>query len=192
MIYEITKELATKLSARQVPWRVIYGPERTQTVVPVDPRIVVSRDRKGGDEFPGFRSLHRPPSRGLRRLGVSVRVFAQSTVAGARVQDHERLGDAAVDQVQAALYEIGKIRKTELTLVSGRYLDAAELELEGLLTWPGVVYELRFTVDRNVVDRDWAQVAAEEVEAGTDVTVTSTTQVRLATSNGAPETACGV
>lgn len=199
MIYEISKELGAKLAAAEVPAPVSYGPERASTTAFNRTRIVVERDRKGGDEClppvsatkaPNASSRSAAPMVGMRRIGCVCRVYAQSTVDGARVQEHERVGDLLMDQVMVALRAIASERKTTLQMSSARLLSAEELEMAKLESWPGVVYELRFSVDRGVYDRKWSLATLEEL-ATTDGLVTSTTQATLQGGTAPAVVACG-
>lgn len=196
MIYELQKELAAELEARGVPYPVLYGPESAQTTTPaVRSRIVLERDRKQGDRFDGPRSVHvNHQLSAVRAIGCVLRIYAASTAAGARVQDHERLADALLDRVTVALRKCVNVRKTLHRITAAKLLDGDELELRGLATWPGVVYELRFEIDRGVFDRDWDGSAAPEAAIGGQdgVVITSSTKVRLPGQDPqTSETSCG-
>lgn len=210
MIYEISREVAAELVTRGCPLPVVYGPERVNAGALTRSRIVFERDRQGGDavKAPPSRvqrtaTVNSTPTRApivlARALGVIVRVWASSTVAGAAVQDHEAEAEAAADQVLVALRKAIAVRHTLWGVTSARYLDAASLaaagiRVDGLESWPGVVYELRLTIDRGVFDSVWSGAGAETVTLGTEagqVPTVSTDYIRLATSDAEPVTACG-
>jgi hypothetical protein len=161
VIYEITQELKAALEARGVPVPVEYGPEPKTSTAFSRTRIVVERDRQGGDSIPDHRSVHRNPRmHGVRAMGAVCRIYASSTVTGASVHDHERLADQLADKVQVALRQIVSTRRTLWRVLSAKLLSAAELGQLELETWHGVVYELRFQVDRGVLDTSWTDDAS--------------------------------
>lgn len=188
MIYEISHELSAELRARGVPYPVIYRESRTRTIGSVpDTRIVIERDRRGGDQAGNPISQFKNPRRvASRRIGVLIRVFAQSTIDGAREPDHEDLADEIIDHVEMALRVVLVKRKTFHAIAQSKLLDGEEMAALGIEQWPGVVYELRVLIDRNVIDRNFIGEAREQT---TLTAINSTTKVRLGV--GPPETACG-
>lgn len=193
MMHSITLEVGAELRARGVPFAVVYGPERMGTTVTSAPRIVIERDRKAGDGVGPARSVHtNPHMRAVRAIGCVARIFGKSNAAGAGVQDHEAIADQLVDKVLVALDKVVRSNQTLWRPVSGKFLTAEDLAARGLTTWPGVVYELQFTVDRGVFDTDFAGEAAPETSLGgvDGVTVKSKTKVTV-NGIGTPETACG-
>lgn len=192
MMHSITLEVAAQLRARGVPHAVVYGPERTGTTVTGPVRIVIERDRAAGDGIGPARSVHtNPKMRAVRAIGCVARVFAKSNVAGAGGHDHEAVADQLIDALVVALDVVVRSNQTLWSPVSGKFLTAEDLAARGLTTWPGVVYELRFTVDRGVFDLDFAGEAAPEADVGPGgVGIKSTTKVTV-NGVGTPETACG-
>lgn len=157
MLYDISKVVATELATRGCPLRVVYGPERSNDVGLTDPRIVFERPRAAVDTSgPPRSSKNNPPRRAERLIVGRIRVYASSTADGARVQDHEEQAEQAVDLVIVCLQiALGRARVTG-TIGTGGYVPANQLGLDGLETWPGVVYELPITIRRAVYDRSWA------------------------------------
>lgn len=202
MLYEISKEVSTELAAQGCPVPVVYGPERQGAtgVAITTSRIVFERDRSGGDSSgPGRGRTVNPKMLYTRNVGAVCRVFAQSTESGARVQDHERLADLVWDKVEVALYKVIAKRKDAWRVASSKLLSAEELAMRGLEVWPGVVYEVRFTVSRGVYDTTWTEAAKPEASvsaagsSGTPgVTIESADEIKLTNGPvGAPaETAC--
>ncbi|HEU4431454.1 MAG TPA: hypothetical protein VFT98_22025 [Myxococcota bacterium] len=198
MIYALARDIDAELRTRGVPFPVLYGPEGRTTTALTRNRIVIERPReRGADSTSGPRSQHNNPGIvNVRAVAAVVRIFAQSTVAGAAVQDHEDLADAAADMFEAALYKVTKSAKwrTLYTLPAWGLLGQAELQLLELTTWNGVVYEARFTVDRGVKNAlTWTAPSRPEKEFGVGadkVGITSTTQVTI-NGQGSPETGCG-
>jgi hypothetical protein len=157
MLYSVSQIVATELALRGCPLRVVYGPERFSDVGFTDARIVFERPRESGDVVgPPRSSKGNPPRRAERGIAGVVRVYAHSTVDGARVQDHEGQAEQAVDLLIVALQIAAARSVTTLSIGAGGYLSAQALEVDGLEAWPGVVYELAITVQRAVFDRTWA------------------------------------
>ena len=156
MLYEVSRLVETELQSRGCPIPVVYGPERAEDLALVRSRIVFERPRAGGDVVgPPRVSKTNPPRRAERGVQGIVRVFAHSTVAGARVQDHEEIAEQAVDLVIVSLQIAAAKMETTFGIGGGGYLSASVLGLDGLTTWPGVVYELTITLQRGVFDRTW-------------------------------------
>lgn len=176
MLAAITYELRELLKARGVPYPVGYGPERSTQSVAVDSHIVVERDRERGDEFkPPPTSRYNPHLDHSRDIGAICRVFARSTLSGAGPEDHERVADTVVDQVAIVLRAIISRRRTFWAVRSAKLMTAAEMAYAGI-TWPGVVYELRFTVSRGVTDATFqGEIAGESTFGGAHGTTVSTT-----------------
>jgi hypothetical protein len=162
MLYEVSKLVETQLENRGCPLRVVYGPERYADVGLTDSRIVFERPRSAGDVTgPPKCSKNNPPRRAERTIAGTIRVFAHSTVAGARVQDHEDIAEQTVDLIIVALQVALASLIVTGTIGSGGYLSEDELSLPELEAWPGVVYELPITIQRAVYDRTWAGSSKE-------------------------------
>lgn len=157
MIHELAGLLRTALAAKGVPYEVVYGP----TAVPPkvgSTRIQILRDTEAGDQVLGPRSQHLNARQfNVRAMGAMARVHATSTLAGAQRHDHEDLADAIIDHIQVALYKIGRDAKTPI-----RFVRAGIVTDQTADGWGGVVYELRFQIDRGVRDTKWTGEAAPE------------------------------
>lgn len=171
MIHEIAKELDAKLKAKGVPVRVVTGPERTDGQAQRE-RIVLERDRDSGDSFGPVRSQHgNPKARMTRTVGCLMRIYAQSTSAGAAVYEHERRAETILDRIVCSLDDVIRgDRKSSWALRDGKFTSPTDLQQSQ--TWSGALYELRFSVDRSVFDRAWPTVAdpqgAKRPEGGFD------------------------
>jgi len=166
MLAAITSQLRDSLQARLVPHPVRYGPERATQSSSVRPHVTIERDRQQGDTIgPPPTNRRNPRLLYKRGIGGICRVFAHSTVAGAQVEDHERDADKVINQVIIALRDIIVARKSAMRIRSSRFLTASELAEAGL-TYPGVVYELRFEVDMGVADTNYQAEAADESTFG--------------------------
>jgi len=157
VIHEVASLLRTALGAKGVPYEVVYGP----TAVPPkvgSTRIQILRDTDAGDQVLGPRSQHVNARQfSVRAMGAIARVHATSTLAGAQRHDHEDLADAIVDQLQIELYKIARDGKTLI-----RFVRAGIVTDQTADGWSGVVYELRFQIDRGVRDTKWTGAAAPE------------------------------
>lgn len=193
MLAAITDQLREALQedARAVPFPVAYGTEHPASGLAVESHIVLFVDRAAGDVFSSPTGLNRNPQhRANVAEGAVCRIYARSTKAGARERDHEALARAVRDQVIVALQVILGARKNGPWLPrTGRFLAAADVAEPTLQAWPGVVYEMKFTVDRSVLDTTYAGESADEATmGGTGGFDTSTT---LDTSDS-PDPAAGV
>jgi hypothetical protein len=162
MLYDVAKLVATSLASRGCPLPVVYGPERFADVGLTNSRIVFERPRKAVDVTkPPRSSKNNPPRRYERSISGLIRVFAHSNVDGARVQDHEDMAEQAVDLVLVSLEVAIAKMKTTHKIGSGGFVSAADMDLDELESWPGVVYELPITIQRAVYDRTWAGASKE-------------------------------
>jgi hypothetical protein len=167
MIASFTDDLRAALVTRGVPYAVVYGPERLRQTVLAEPHIVVMRDRQQGETFRGPKTTKQnPPLDHVRTMAVRCVVYGKSYLAGASVADHERVADKVVDQIVIAMRAIVNERQTEWVLTGGRLLSDTDLAEDGLEAWPGVAYELRFTVDRGVRDETYAGEYPDESTIG--------------------------
>jgi hypothetical protein len=155
MIYRMACDLAERLADRKYPVAFAYGPERISREGPFDHLVTVARDRELGDGNPEapIGSARNARYTAARRLGVVIRVFAASTVEGARINEHEWACDQIVDAVVVELYKWAKEAKAgPIEFRSARYVDVSQLDVGDQR--PGVVYELRIGVNRGVYDKD--------------------------------------
>lgn len=183
MLHAITLELKAALTARGCPVPVFYGPERPADAATNKPRIVLQYDRDKGDNYSTASSQRSNPKLAfVRAKGCLCRIFAQSNVAGAAVQNHEREADQIADHVQVCLDTIVRNRHTRWSITGGKFMSADDLAMRGE-TWTGVVYEFTFSIDRGVSDVTWrtpTQSAGSAQEEHTMVSgeLAHTTQVR--------------
>lgn len=167
MLAAITYQVRDALEARGVPYPVSYGPERTGQTSMADPHIVIERDRDQGDGInPATTNRRNPQLVFVRPIGAVFRVYARSTLPSAGPADHERVADKVVDQILVVLREIVAARKTFMRFGSAGLLTAAALEELSLQTWSGVVYQVRFQVDRGVTTANYEGEIAAESEFG--------------------------
>lgn len=165
MLYEISKEVDARLKVKKVPLRVAFGPERTKSTA-LNERIVIEHDE--GDTFEALMlvqpNLGKPsPSAAFKRWQAAIaRIYARSPNAGAIQADHYRRAEAVLDRLLLALDYVVRVRKNAMRLVGGRFILPEDLSSSE--TWPGALYELRFAIDRGVIDTDWNGESAETVE----------------------------
>ena len=129
----------------------------------------------------------------FRSVGVLVRIYGQSTKAGATPQDHAEVVEQLLDHVVVALDDVLRGGKTLWTLGAGGF--AQPEALRGSEGRSGALYELRLSYERPVLATTWAGDAAPEttLDPDTGATIASTTQVTLhnGPENQSAETACG-
>lgn len=171
MLYALARIAETELQLRGCPVRVMYGPERMQDTALTDTRIVFQRSRRARDRISSPSSSKLNPSRRAEReLDALVQVIARSSLDGAQLHDHEELADQIVDMLIVVLQIAAARSKTTVALNGGSFLSTQALALEGMESWPGVVYELTFSVQRGVFDRSWAGDAKGTVACDNIVT----------------------
>lgn len=199
MIHEIGVELQAELAAKGVPFRVVDGPEDTQTTTWGRERIVIERDEDRGDSFGPVKSQRaNPKHRFTREIGAKITIYTQSTRSGAQGFEHFRRADHALDLVLVALDKVVRTRRNTLTISGGRFLRPADLENSERRG--GAVYELTFTVDRAVYEQKWDGSIAGEWTV-TPGSIANTTKVSALggpddddnpqTPPATAETACG-
>jgi hypothetical protein len=187
MIHEIGVELQAKLKARGCPFQVEDGPEKTSPTTWGRERIVIAYDETG-DRFGWARSQRaNPPHRATCSMGCKITIYAQHRSSGALPFEHTRRARAVVDQVVVALYEIASARKNACTITGGRFFTPADLQESEIER--GAAYELKFTFDRGVYERTWAN-AIRPTTTVTDGLITGTDEITIAGFEGTPETAC--
>lgn len=185
MIYRMARDLGDLLAARKFPIRVEYGPEQTQRVAP-HTVIVIDRDRGASEAITAAHGTQRNPKKMLARyLPCRALVYACSTEAGARVNEHEHECDRFVDGLLAALEDWATAAKAEIKYTAARFAGTAD-GVDDLETWPGVVYLLTFAIGRGVYARDYTgagQPEATVAGAGAHGTI----QIRRQGSQADPE-----
>ena len=158
MIDEVFFLLKAAFKAKGVPYELVYGPTQVPPQIGAS-RIQILRDVDGGDIVQAGRArFPNPKMFAVRASGAMVRIHASSTIGGAQRYDHERLADAIVDQVQVELFKIVRNAKTEWRVLKAGFVIDPNLP-DG---WAGVVYELRFQIDRGVTDVSWVGDKAAE------------------------------
>lgn len=175
--YELARWIGAHLKDRKFPFRVIYAPERTDRKNP-DPVILISRDFETSEKVtaPQGQQANGRKMR-TRRVPLKVKIFARSTLDGARRIEHEELADYLVDALIIALEEWsssergGVIEYGEMA-----FMTKDELELEEPEGWSGVVYIMRFTIGRGVVKRDYLKQIRP---TGTLTSASNRAEVRL-------------
>ena len=161
MIAQLFSTLRSAMLAKGVPYAedgMVYGP----TAVPLKigaTRVVMMRDYDAQETIgPGRARTVNPIMMGVRSVPGVVRIYASSTISGATRGDHETLADAIADQVHVEIYKAILNLKTK-----GSFTRAGLVSDETPDGWLGVIYELRFTVDRGVYDTDWLGNAAGQM-----------------------------
>jgi hypothetical protein len=156
----MSQDVQTNLHTRKWPVLVEYG-KRTQRVGRYSMIVVLSRDHEAGDTVStvlGFQ--HNPRKAFTRGIGVRADVYVRSSLAGARLCEHEHDCDDLVDALLTALDQwTTAARAGQVEIVEARYLSPDEHD--GSDCGAGVVYRLRFRVQRGVTTEDYGGAARE-------------------------------
>lgn len=164
------------MRAARFPLHVVHGPERLTRTAPTDTTVIVERDRDAGDSFDTVHGSHRNPRRVATRLvGAKATIWAKSNAPGARDAEHEDLCDQIVDAfyVRLRIWIHGHTGGALLAVRESRYLKSAELN--GLETWPGVAYLMRWTVPRGVTGANYKGAGLPETALNG---ITNRTEIR--------------
>lgn len=161
MIHAIFVQLRDALAAKGVPFQITYGPPQTPMKVG-DTRLAFFRDYTAGDAIGPRKSQHQNPRQiATRSMTFVVRIYAQSTKPAAARWEHEEIAEQLADAVHVALHDIALRGRTLMRI--GRMGYVQDDTSDG---WLGVVYEIRFQIDRGVADLTWTGEAAPEAIAG--------------------------
>lgn len=159
--------LRDRLKEQRVPYYQLRdGPERMTNLPGAESHIVLQRDDESGDVFirPIGTSPVNPSVFRTQQIGMEALIFARAAKSGASAMDHEDEGDALVCQVTRALYHIFTDRRWEVRRAG--YLSKARVEELAFGDWPGRIYQLLFTFNATLADRDYLGNALEEFEMG--------------------------
>jgi hypothetical protein len=190
MIHRMVLDIQDKLHVRGFPVAVVYGPERLERQAFAH-AIVFERERDAPDEIKVQAATKGPKlKRGVRVLRVGATIYAQASVAGAHVGDHEDECEKIVDGLLTSLYEWGAENQTGgIPVTEVRYLAASEFG-ENFRQWPGVAYRVRFGVPRGVYALTYT---GAHRPTGTITGISNTTEVSRdkAPDGEEPEIGCG-
>jgi hypothetical protein len=159
--------LRTALAAKGVPYELSYGPPN----VPIKTgatRLAMWSDTETGDSLSGPKGNQGNPRKTATiTIGVVFWIFAQSTTPGAQRFDHEdiarRLAEQVIVETKRVIFKAGALhRVSKLGFVTDAKVSDG---------WPGVVYEIRMSVEQPILDRSWLGDAAPEA---TDWSATTT------------------
>lgn len=175
MIHLLFVKLSDALKAKGVPYECVYGPTPVgQKVGATRIQVLRDYDANEGTAAPRGRFVN-PRNVATRSVPAVVRIFAKSVIAGAQRHDHERLADKIADQVQVELHKAVRASNTTHNVVRAGLVSDDTTD-----GWAGVVYEIRFAVDRGVADTSWVGDAAGEM------TMTATTAQTALNASGPP------
>lgn len=182
MMHELGKELEAALVLKGCPFRV----KDRESHKPTAHRNVIVIEHDGGDTFSPPKSQSGPnvdasaPKRWyLRTVGGKLTIYAQSTKAAATEWEHRRLAEHVLDLSLVALRTVctNGDRRAQFVPGRGQFIELEDLEASEVKG--GAVYELGFTVDRAVEERDWDGSLTGFVTIEPDM-VQTTTHVSLA------------
>src|SRR5690349_20527064 len=181
---ELARWLDENLRSRKFPFRVRYAPERTDRTQH-HPVILLMRDTMTSEKVGEAKGTQKNGRKmRTRRIPVVIKIYAKSSLDGATLENHEELADYLVDGIVTAL-EIwstsergGGIEYGEMAFMTPDELVTADGKPEG---WPGVVYIMRFTIGRGVIERDYLKQVRP---TGTLTGVGSSVEVRQVDEDG--------
>lgn len=146
MIYSLVSKISEHFIAKKCPVVVGYDAQRLRnhgTCVLVEQPKDGTKDRIG----PAIGQVRNPKRVASRQIAFRIEVHAQSTKAGAALQDHEALAHRIADMVQVAI--------ENATWGDCQFLSKEDLQLRGIEQWSALVYEMRGYMVHPVSDRDW-------------------------------------
>lgn len=159
--YQVSKALQAYFKAIGSPVQIFYGPERLDRQDYPAPIVLFRRDSEGSDRLDppsGFR--RNPRLLNTKMQAVTLEIFARSSSAGARRQDHEALADFIADRVVCGLDVVSNAMRLTVSYSGGRYLRRSERA--DVDTWSGVVYQLRLMLGRGIAHLNWSGQALPE------------------------------
>lgn len=193
MLYDLSKRLGEILATRGAPYSVVYGPEYASGAgALVAQRVVIAPD--GDDEIrPAPSRPVNPPLRYAFGVSGVCRVHAKSNRHGARFAEHEEEARSVAGLAVCALLKVASEYPSAIRFASGKLLTAADLQqrlgLDAPPVVPGVVYEIRFAIDRAIKDTAYTEA---EIGGVGGVVIDTTDEIYLANHPDAAvaETAC--
>lgn len=160
MLYEFCKEIRTLLAAQKYPVKVVFGPERvTRDKYNHGHVIVVEHDESGDLLFAPRGAQGNPPKVADRAIGTVATVYARSVLPNAHRGDHERECEKIVDAFTAAAAKwssaarVPRIYPTRMGYAKPKPPPTGAAVTPEV--WPGVAYEIHFTLPRGVYDRTY-------------------------------------
>ncbi len=163
-IHEVFSEIRDRAKANGMPFEFTFGQPQVPQKVGTT-RLYMSTVPQA-DQMRGARANQRNPKRqNVRAVGVAVRIFASSHLAGAQRHNHESLALQVAAIVDSALHYV--VRKSKTLYESGAVGFVDDATTDG---WAGVVYEARYAIDVPVAAVKWTGEAAAEFEFETGTT----------------------
>ena len=176
MIYQMMRDIEVALHALKYPVRFRYGTGRLEWSGRHFGWIRVERDPTLGDVVGPPIGVQANPKRvECRALGVVLTAYVKAPLDGAQLHEHEHVCDELVDALQIALAEWCVLAKTGAppSYTETRYLTPEEYD--DVEVGAGVIYRMRFAVNRGVAKRDYKGFARETVTLGETITTISET-----------------
>jgi hypothetical protein len=194
MIHEVVRELSAALVAKKCPIPVADR-EGVKKITTFE-RIVVEHDDDAGDSFSAPRSVFKNPKQDYTRtIGAKATIYAQASADGASEFEHRRRAEKILDVVLGGMRLVSRQRRNAFVPTSGAFVPVADGEKSDRRK--GAVYELKFTFDRGVERRNWANEARPQASVA-GFGSTTKASMRGADDDGDPttvpedaETACG-
>lgn len=190
MLYEFARAVQEQVSARHYPARVVFGYEPARRGAYHGHLVVFEHDEAGDTTGPPLGAKRNPRRVRSRYLGCKAEIYVRSSLPAAQRGDHERECEKIVDALHVAFDALGG--RGGIEVKGGKYV-AGKDSPDGAQTngtpakWPGVCYELRFTLARGVYDREYI---AEQNPGAPDPTGAATgvqNQTRARLEGGDPD-----
>jgi hypothetical protein len=157
-IFDLYQAIADDMDRRKFPITFAYGPLR-QAHALGSYVLVIERDRDATDTIEPTTGVKTNPRRVANRgLGVKASIFVRSPLPGATIAEHEFDCEQMVDALIDAVLTSGRTATGAAWVEFGeaRYMKPAELDhLDGVETWPGVAYLLKWRIPRGVTRADF-------------------------------------
>ncbi len=153
MIFDQAQAISAEMAKRKFPITFAYGPQRQPHALG-SYVIVIERDRDTPDTLKPVTGAHKnPPHVANRELAVKAVCYVRSPLPGATIAEHEIDCEQIVDGLLVSVMRTGRIASNAASIEIGesRYLKPGEVDYpDGVETWPGVAYLLRWRVARAV------------------------------------------
>lgn len=184
MIFDLAKRVKATLQEKNCPIPVVLDPEKSKSTGYYPERIVFEHDLRGSDSFdaPKSQSPRTSECHYTRTVAAKATIYARSPRAGSVLFEHRERLEAVLDMVLVALRKNVTGTKRFWSPKSGGFFVPADLE--GSDAHAGAAYELKFEIERPVLETDWDGSAKDEATVG-GVDGVSVVNTVLATIPGA-------
>ncbi len=155
----MARNVRDAMRARKFPVRFEYGPSFPTAEMCSNGFIIIERDPDSDDVAqPNRQARENPRQRAIRIMACRATVFGQSSVPGARRNEHEHECELFVDGLHAALVDwCTEAKSLPLQFGGGRYAKLGDINF--VEKFSGAQYAFKFGVARSVDLRDYEGLA---------------------------------